>query len=61
MKTLLKNLIPGLLIMLLAACPSGNENNEPTDRQQVELVDEFVIAAFWGPPLEEVNIERYHE
>lgn len=45
--------VTGLLILICAACPNG--------KREVELADEFVITAFWGPPPEEVNIERYRE
>jgi hypothetical protein len=61
MKTLLKALIPGLLMLICTACPSRTEKNEAPDQQHVELLDEFVITAFWGPPLDEVNIERYRQ
>ena len=42
MKTTLQLLIPGLLIMLFTACPSGNEKIEQPEQKQVELLDEFL-------------------
>ncbi|MBA7542208.1 hypothetical protein ES705_34527 [subsurface metagenome] len=62
MKTSLSTLIPGMLIILCTACPSGNdESTKQSGQHQVEMLDEFVITAYSGPPLEEVNIERYRE
>jgi hypothetical protein len=53
MKTLVKTTIPVLLFLLCTACPSG--------QHEIEILNEFVITAYSGPPLGEVNIERYRE
>jgi hypothetical protein len=42
-----------VLLLICSACPSG--------QPEIELVNEFVITAYSGPPPEEVNIDRYRE
>ncbi|GAI09001.1 unnamed protein product, partial [marine sediment metagenome] len=37
------------------------QKKDQPDQQQVELMNEFLIIAFWGPSLEETKAERYHQ
>jgi hypothetical protein len=45
--------LPLCCLLLCIACTTG--------KQEVELLNEFVIAAYSGPPPEEVTLERYRE
>ncbi|MGM5470148.1 hypothetical protein ACS386_07715 [Flavobacteriaceae bacterium LMO-SS05] len=51
----------GLLILFCIGCAGGPEKNIERGQKQTKLADEFVIYAYSGPPVEEVNIERYRE
>ena len=53
MMILLRPILPTLFILLSISCTTG--------RERVELLDEFVIAAYSGPPPGEVNLQRYRE
>ncbi len=48
-----KPALPLCFLLLCTACTTGIE--------EVELLNEFVIAAYSGPPPEEVTLERYRE
>ncbi len=62
MKMFMKLIIPGILIVVLAGCGSA-KNSDPADAGQNTsgLLNEFIIMAYSGPPLEEVTLERYQE
>ena len=50
------------VIILTASCKHEGENSKKqTVKTRSELVDEFVITAYSGPPPGEINEERYNE
>lgn len=50
------------VIIITASCKSeGETRKKRTGKTPIELVDEFVIIAYSGPPPGEVNEERYQE
>ena len=53
MNQIKKLLLPLCFLAMCMACSTGAE--------ETELLNEFVIAAYSGPPLEEVTLERYRE
>ncbi|RLD72353.1 MAG: hypothetical protein DRI98_02375 [Bacteroidetes bacterium] len=62
MKNLINHIAVGFLISFLLGCSNGN-NKAPIDSKQNKagLLNEFIIMAYSGPPLEEVTLERYQE
>jgi len=62
MRNLIKHIAVGILIPFLLGC-STSRDNEPVSNPQNEagLLNEFIIMAYSGPPLEEVTLERYQE
>ena len=62
MKNLIKHIAVGILIPFLMACSTG-KNSDPTItlENKAGLLNEFIIMAYSGPPLEEVTLERYQE
>jgi hypothetical protein len=62
MKNLVKHLAVGILIPFLMGCSTGkNSNPTLTPENKAGLLNEFIIMAYSGPPLEEVTVERYQE
>lgn len=52
----------GLFSLVLGGCVAlGHNDHERAPRPKAELWREFVIVAYPGPPLEEVNAARYRE
>ena len=58
MKNSLKFLIPLILIILSISCATKNSNDKISE---TGLLNEFKIFAYCGPPLDEVNEQRYKE
>jgi hypothetical protein len=59
MNKTLQILMAGLMTGLLLACPSQKALKDGPVK--VELLDEFVITAFWGPPPQAQNLENYRK
>lgn len=59
----MKYLIPIILFaFMITGCSSDkNANNQYEEPEQSGLLNEFIIMAYSGPPLEEVTLERYQE
>ncbi len=54
--------IIGLIIILTISCVNNNSVEEKhATQKKAELLNEFVIVAYSGPPAEEVNRKRYSE
>ena len=58
MKNSLKFLIPIILIILSISCATKKSDDIISE---IGLLDEFKIFAYCGPPLDEVNEQRYKE
>ena len=62
MKRAIIKILPGLLILLFSSCITNNkEEKDSASQNTIELTDEFVIMAYSGPPIEEVNEKRFYE
>ena len=62
MRNLMLFIISGILTVLLAACGTGRTDDPINSTpDQSGLLNEFIIMAYSGPPLEEVTLERYRE
>ncbi len=62
MKAIIKLLSPAVLSILLISCGNGGTNDQAiTGTQESGLINDFIIMAYSGPPLEEVTLERYQE
>ena len=56
MKKAFKFIIPLIVIVLSISCAT-----EKSKKDKPGLVNDFIIMAYGGPPLEEVTLERYQE
>ncbi len=61
MKNSLKFLIPLILIVLSISCATNKSDDKSSNQEIPGLLDEFKIFAYCGPPLNEVNEQRYKE
>ncbi len=61
MKNSLKFLIPLILIVLSISCATNKSDDKSSKQEIPGLLDEFKIFAYCGPPLDEVNEQRYKE
>jgi len=62
MKHFVKQLITFVLSGLLISCGTGiKEDQTNTDKKEPTFLTDFKIIGYSGPPLEEVNLERYQE
>ncbi len=62
MKAIIKLLSPAVLSMLLISCGNRGTNDQAdTGTHESGLINDFIIMAYSGPPLEEVTLERYQE
>jgi hypothetical protein len=62
MKLILINVFSGILLTLLIGCGRGKTVNcNSPEQRNAELIDEFVIMAYSGPPPGEVTLERFQE
>ncbi len=62
MKAIIKLLTPAVCSILLISCGnSGTNDQDNTGTHESGLLNEFIIMAYSGPPLEEVTLERYQE
>lgn len=59
---MLRRLIATGLLIVVVACGGVRRETGPANAsREMELVDEFVTGAFFGPPAEETTVERYRE
>ena len=56
-----KFLIPLILIVLSISCATNKSDDKSSKQEIPGLLDEFKIFAYCGPPLAEVNEQRYRE
>ncbi|MEN8193811.1 MAG: hypothetical protein ABFS12_13395 [Bacteroidota bacterium] len=56
----MKSLVFMIILTLILGCSKIDQVEQEISAPQ-SMVDDFIIMAYSGPPLEEVNIERYQE
>lgn len=58
----LKQFTPGILLILLLGC-GGEKSKESSNpkKSTPKLSNKFIIIGYSGPPIKEVNLERYQE
>ncbi|MCK4749711.1 MAG: hypothetical protein KAT15_21800, partial [Bacteroidales bacterium] len=62
MKVIVKFFVPLVLSILLISCGiEKTDDQENAGEHESGLLNEFIIMAYSGPPLEEVTLERYQE
>jgi hypothetical protein len=61
MNSSLKFLMPVIFIVLSISCTTNKSDDKSSKQEIPGLLDEFKIFAYCGPPLSEVNEQRYRE